>query len=123
MDMLQRTKAATRIDAMREYGNLATKLSRTFTAQMKQLSDWRRGGEQRVRHIHVYEGGQAVVAETVNLGGRGNERSLVQPYGPLAALPCQDTARDGMPVASDAREEALPAARRGSRKRRAQGQP
>ena len=47
MEMLRRAKVADTTDAMKDYGNVATKLSRTFTAQMNTLSDWRRGGEQR----------------------------------------------------------------------------
>ena len=40
--MLTRARQATGLEHMKEYGNLATKLSRTFTAQMKTLAD---GGE------------------------------------------------------------------------------
>ena len=110
--MINRAKTASHIDAMREYGNLATKLSRTFAAQMKTLSDWRRGGEQVVRHVHVYEGGRAVVAETVNVGGPNNAIMPVQPYGPCAALPGPNPAGDAMPVAGGSGAEAVPAPRR-----------
>lgn len=113
MEMLRRTKVADTRDAMREYGNLATKLSRTFTTQMKALSDWRRGGEQVVRHVHVYDGGQAVVAETITIGGQ-NAKSLERAHEPCAALLGQDAPGNPVPVPGDAREEAvLPARRRG----------
>lgn len=115
MDMLRRAKAAQTRDGLRDYGNLATKLSRTFTAQMKALSDWRRGGEQVVRHVHVYEGGQAVVAENVNVGGRQNEIGAFNPHvqGALCApVFGQDAAGHPLPVSSDEGPDALPASRR-----------
>lgn len=112
MMMLNRAKNATHLDGLREYGNMATKLSRTFTAQMKALSDWRRGGEQVVRHVHVYEGGQAVVAETVNVGGPKNEFIGDQCHAPFATLPRPDTLGESMPGASRAGAEKVPHARR-----------
>lgn len=51
-------------------GNLATKFSRTFVAQMEALGKHRRKGEQVVRHVTVAEGGQAVIANNVNTGGQ-----------------------------------------------------
>ena len=112
MDLLRRTKTANTRDAMMDFGNLATKLSRTFTAQMKALADHRRGGEQVVRHIHVYQGGQAVVAETVNVGGPNAEKSK-QPYGTGTALLGSDPTRDSVPIPCEARAEAVPTTRRG----------
>ncbi len=49
----------------------ATKLLRTFTAQIEALNRYRGGGQQKVtvEHVHVNEGGQAIVG-TVE-GGRG----------------------------------------------------
>ena len=49
------------------------KLARTFTAQVEALKRYRTGGEQRVvvEHVHVHQGGQAIVG-TVNRGGGGN---------------------------------------------------
>jgi hypothetical protein len=49
--------------------NLATKFSRTFTAQLEALGRHRRGGKQIVEHVHVNDGGQAVFANTLNTGG------------------------------------------------------
>ncbi|MCJ2093960.1 MULTISPECIES: hypothetical protein [unclassified Methylobacterium] len=50
-------------------GNLANKLMRTYTQQVEALAKLRRGGEQtvRVEHVHVYQGGQAIVG---NVTGR-----------------------------------------------------
>jgi hypothetical protein len=40
-----------------------TKLARTYTAQMETLKKFRSGGEQNVtvKHVHVHDGGQAIV--------------------------------------------------------------
>jgi len=48
----------------------ATKMLRTFIAQMEALKKYRTGGEQKmiVEHVHVNEGGQAIVS-VVNQGG------------------------------------------------------
>jgi len=56
--------------------NYATKMLRTFMGQMETLKRYRTGGEQKmiVEHVHVNEGGQAVVG-TVNTGGRENSQS------------------------------------------------
>ena len=47
------------------------RLSRTFIAQMEALKKYRTGGEQKmtVEHVHVHEGGQAIVGNVQ--GGRG----------------------------------------------------
>jgi len=57
-------------------GNLATKMLRTFIAQMETLQKIRTGGQQKmiVEHVHVNEGGQAIVG-TVNQGGAKNDRN------------------------------------------------
>lgn len=113
MVMLSRAQSADRPDHMREYANVATKLQRTFTTQMKALSDWRRGGEQVVRHVHVGQGGQAVVAETINVGGRKNEELGDRGHEPCTALLGNHAQWDGLPVPSDEGEAAvLPPRRR-----------
>src|SRR5690349_973518 len=70
-DMTRRAMRADRIDCKQTYANLATKFSRTYLAQMEGLAKIRRGGEQVVKHVHVNEGGQAVIAGTVNTRGGG----------------------------------------------------
>lgn len=70
-ELLGRAKGTDRNDHIQLYGGLAVKLMRTFTGQIEALTKLRRGGEQIVRHIHVdNRGGQAVVADTVNVGGQ-----------------------------------------------------
>lgn len=53
--------------------NQATKMLRTFTTQMEALKKYRTGGQQKVtvEHVHVNEGGQAIVGN-VNQGGGGS---------------------------------------------------
>lgn len=54
--------------------NLATKLQRTFVAQIEALQKLRGKGGQKVtvEHVHVYEGGQAIVGNVNHApGGRG----------------------------------------------------
>jgi len=110
--MSNRARSAQRLESIKEYGNLATKMARTFTTQIKALGDMRRGGEQVVRHIHVHEGGQAVVAETFNVHGGHNANPVGQSHAFSAALLGQDTAGRGVPISSGARPEAVPHARR-----------
>ena len=52
--------------------NQANKMLRTFIAQVEAVKKYRTGGHQKVtvEHVHVNEGGQAIVG-TVNQGGGG----------------------------------------------------
>ncbi|WP_267359767.1 MULTISPECIES: hypothetical protein [unclassified Methylobacterium] len=132
MEMLTKAKRAETTDHLERYGALATKLLRTYTAQLEALSKLRRGGAQKVtvEHVHVYEGGQAIVGN-VTQGGGGRLENGHQAHeltGP-AALALQadptmlrpDAGRDVVPVASGAGKDAMPQARRRQGKRRAQG--
>ncbi|WP_342150417.1 hypothetical protein [Methylorubrum sp. SB2] len=134
MDMMNLAKQTESIDRMERYGNLATKFLRTYTTQMETLAKLRRGGEQtvRVEHVHVYQGGQAIVGQVTQVGGqrRGIIENGNQAHAPtepralatasFGAVLCQDTGGTGMPVASGGREEAVPDARRSRRKRSAE---
>ncbi len=77
MDMLGRVKQSPTVPYMETCANLATKLQRTFVAQVEALSKLRRGGEQKVRveHVHVHAGGQAIVGAVTQAapGGGGDE--------------------------------------------------
>lgn len=69
-EMLGRARASDRTDHLQLYGNLAVKLQRTFTAQIEALGRMRGDASQsvRVEHVHVHEGGQAIVGN-VQSGG------------------------------------------------------
>jgi hypothetical protein len=47
------------------------KLARTFTTQMEALNRYRGKGQQKmtVEHVHVHEGGQAIVGNVTKGGG------------------------------------------------------
>ena len=47
------------------------KLARTFTTQVAALKNYRTGGQQKmtVEHVHVHEGGQAIVGNVQGGGG------------------------------------------------------
>ena len=96
------------------FGNLATKMLRTFTAQTEALAKLRRKGEQTVKVVHVYPGGQAVIAETINHGGGTNEKAAEQSHEPNVAaavgpaLLGKDPAGNAMPMPGHARPEAVP---------------
>lgn len=119
MEMASRCRHTTDRQATMEYGNLATKMMRTVTAQMDALGKMRRGGEQVVRHVHVYEGGQAIVADQFNHYGGENGNAAGQPYAPFEghapagfpSLLSQDAAGSGVPIARDQGKEAVPNAR------------
>ena len=65
--------------------NAFNKLTRTFASQVEALKRYRSGGEQKmtVQHVHVAEGGQAIVgnvsASTEGVGAR--EKAKEQPHG------------------------------------------
>lgn len=133
MDMLSRAKQADGTDHLERFGTLAVKLLRTYTTQIEALAKLRRGGEQKVRveHVHVYQGGQAIVGNVTTGKGGGLLENGNQPHaltGPAAfalsdgtAVLREDPSRDAVPVAGREREGQMPDARRRARKRRAEG--
>ena len=69
-----------------------TKLARTFSAQMEALKRYRTGGEQKVtvQHVTVSEGGQAIVGNVTQGGGK---RAPNKPFASIAGAktaPCAD---------------------------------
>ena len=63
-------------ESTKEYISLATKLMRTFTTQIEALNRYRSKGQQKVtvEHVHVNEGGQAIVGN-ISQGGGGNDKN------------------------------------------------
>jgi hypothetical protein len=116
MEMLGRAKSSDRTDHTQLYGNMALKLQRTFAASAEALAKLRRGGEQVVKYVHVHEGGQAVVAGTINQGGGGRAPEIgrqshaqisASADASLAALPGAHSQGQPVPVPRDA-ERPLP---------------
>lgn len=105
------------VPTVQTFGNLATKLLRTSQGQMETLARMRRGGEQVVRHVHVdNRGGQAVIAENVHTGGKGNGKIDDQSHatgtaGIGPALLGADPFGNGVPIPSREGPEAVPYAR------------
>ena len=66
MELMRRAASTAQPDLGVEVNiNRATKLMRTFTNQIEALGRYRGKGEQKmtVEHVHVYEGGQAIVGQ------------------------------------------------------------
>ncbi|MHC4072527.1 MAG: hypothetical protein ACYTGS_10920 [Planctomycetota bacterium] len=71
METLERAMLTGQTDIGKELNvKQAARMMRVFVAQMEALKKYRTGGQQKmiVKHIHVNEGGQAIVG-TINQGG------------------------------------------------------
>lgn len=66
MSMTGRLTKAEYLEQSKFYEGALNRLARTYAAQIEALRKHRGDGTQTVRHVHVNEGGQAVVAGTVN---------------------------------------------------------
>ena len=112
MNCMSRAVSADTMDRREAFIQQATKLSRTFNAQIETLAKLRGGGKQQVevRYVHVH--GNAVIGD-VQTGGGGAIPSFVgQPhakglsYAPGAPVPAmrrEDPQGDALPVRSDER--------------------
>jgi hypothetical protein len=92
-------------EGRRENLSQANKLSRTYTTLLEALNRHRGKGQQKVtvEHVHVHEGGQAIVGNVE--GGGIRTKSENQPHA-IAHAPGQEmrstnTEREAVPVASD----------------------
>lgn len=115
------------IDATERYGRLALKAQSNCRAALETLVRVHQPREQTVRHVHVNEGGQAVIADQFHshAGGSKNAESDEQPHatgtcaaGSGPAMLGDDSEGNGLPIPGDQGVEAMPDARR-ERKRRA----
>lgn len=102
------------LEASEKYGRLALKAQSNCRATLDALAKLHQPREQTVRHVHVNEGGQAVVADHFHhhAGGTQNGKSVKQSHatgaaGTSAALPCPDAGGNGMPITSGEGQEAL----------------
>jgi hypothetical protein len=64
----ERSRMAQYLEHASAYSNMANKAMRSFALHAEAIAKLRRGGEQVVKHVHVNDGGQAVIAGTVNTG-------------------------------------------------------
>lgn len=99
--------------------NQANKLSRSYTVLLDALNRHRGKGQQKVtvEHVHVHEGGQAIVGNVESRGGGDRRKSEDQPrakhiaHAPQPAVRSANKERQPMQVARD-EERPLPDARR-----------
>ena len=134
LSALQKARTAEYRPGLDSWGNLATKLLRTYTAQLETLAKYRRRGSQtvRVEHVNIAPGGQAIVGPVTHVaGGGGKEKGGDQAHAqeprpalahtPVAPLWGSHPVRDAVPLAGREGEEALSDARRREGERRAGG--
>jgi hypothetical protein len=107
------------INAAEQYGRLALKAQGNCRATLETLVRLHQPREQTVRHVHVNEGGQAVIADQFHhhTGAAENGKPVKQshatgPTGTGAALPSPDTQGATVPIPSSERQAALQNARR-----------
>ena len=107
------------INAAERYGRLALKAQSNCRAALEALAKLHQPREQTVRHVHVNEGGQAIVADQFHdhRGAAGNGNSIKQSdatgtAGQCASLPGPDPLGNGMPISSGEGEAAMQDARR-----------
>ena len=93
------------INAAERFARLALKAQSNCRATLETLAKLHQPREQTVRHVHVNEGGQAVVADHFHqhTGGQKNEKSIKQshataPAGQCDALPSPDASGNGVSV-------------------------
>jgi hypothetical protein len=114
------------LDASERYMRLALKAQANSRATLEALAKLHQPREQTVRHVHVNEGGQAVIANQFHhhAGGLENGQTADQPHAQSPRGPAMlghDAHGNGVPIPSDQGAEPVPDARREG-KRRAQGQ-
>lgn len=131
-DMARRAEHQMRagyLQAFELYARLALKAQAQSRATVEALAKLHQPREQTVRHVHVNEGGQAIVADEFHhhTRGRKNEKAVIQSHaagtaGGGGTLLGQDARGNGVPVAGREGPEPLPNARR-HQSRRAKGKP
>jgi hypothetical protein len=108
------------INAADRYTRLALKAQANSRATLEALAKLHQPREQTVRHVHVNEGGKAVIADQIHhhTGAAENAKSIEQPHatgtrapGTGPALPSPDPIGPAVPIASGEGEGALPHAR------------
>lgn len=111
-------------DAADRYMRLALKSQSACRSTLEALTKLHQPREQTVKHVHVNDGGQAVVADHFHqhLGGRENVEKGEQCHatgaaGAGAALPSPDPLGNGVPIASREGKAALSDARRDKSRR------
>lgn len=107
------------INAAERYGRLALKAQSNCRATLEALAKLHQPREQTVRHVHVNEGGQAVIADEFHhhAGGQKNAGIATQSHtagtaGASPALSSQDAQGNGVPIPSREGQATVQDARR-----------
>jgi hypothetical protein len=116
-------------DAADRYMRLALKAQAACRSSLEALAKLHQPHQQTVRHVHVNEGGQAIVADHFHnhTGAAENGKSVKQSdatgrTGASTALSCPDADGNGVPISSGEGQAALQDARR-YQSGRTKGQP
>ena len=109
-------------EAAERYMRMALKAQANARSSIEALARLHAPREQTVRHVHVHEGGQAMVAENITVTGGQNGKAAQLPHEPFAALLGANAGGNGVPIASDQGQAPLQNARRKEPRRR-KGQP
>lgn len=107
--------------ATERYARLALKAQSNCRATLEALAKLHQPREQTVKHVHINEGGQAVVADhfhqhrgvTGNNAKTDKQSHATGAAGASATLPSPDPCGNGMPVTGCEVSQAMPYARRG----------
>ncbi len=112
------------VETADRYMRLALKAQANCRATLEALAKLHQPREQTVKHIHVNEGGQAIVADQIHqhAGGRENGKSNEQSHatgaaGESPALLGTNTEGNGVPIPGGEGPEAVPDARRDQSRR------
>lgn len=106
------------LGAAETYGCVAMKAQAQSRATLEALAKLHQPREQAMRHVHVSEGGQAVIANQFHHhpGAERNGESVKQSdatgtTGQSAALPFPEPLRNGVPITGSERQAAMQDAR------------
>lgn len=105
------------LPATETYARIALKAQSQSRATLEALAKLHQPREQTVRHVHVNEGGQAVIADQFNHYGGTNKygQNSGQSHAQSACsatLPSKNPLGDGVPIPCSERETAMQDARR-----------
>lgn len=107
------------LGAMEIYARIALKAQAQSRATLEALAKLHQPREQTVRHVHVNEGGQAVIADQFHHHGGGTENGrtdiqshATRPAGSRPSLLGADPFENGVPIPGGEGAEQMPDARR-----------
>lgn len=105
--------------AVERFARLALKAQSNCRATLEALAKLHQPREQTVRHVHVNEGGQAIIAEEFHNhtgekenGQFANQCHATGASGQSPSLPSPDAQGNGVPISSSEGEAPMPNARR-----------